>query len=262
MTTDLVPRWRVRPGRECRVCGWALLADMVRHRRKPDGHDRICRPCAAADARARRAADPDRYREADRARRAADPEQRRRNNRASYLRHRERRCKEVAEGTAARVRRNKARTPEQIEEDARRVRPTGEKVCRACRVSLPLAAFALARRNTDGRQRTCRECDAHGRLLRLAAPRWAEDDEYACVYCGAPFEHVDHVWPVADGGPDDPHNLVPACASCNLSKNARHVLEFVAERLGEEVVAEVLTWPVRVVDLGEELLAARRYSGA
>lgn len=42
-----------------------------------------------------------------------------------------------------------------------------------------------------------------------------------CVYCGAPAEHMDHVIPKAQGGSDDPTNLVPACASCNIKKGAR-----------------------------------------
>lgn len=45
--------------------------------------------------------------------------------------------------------------------------------------------------------------------------------EAACAYCGAsgvPM-HLDHVVPRSRGGPDDPTNLVTACAPCNLSKN-------------------------------------------
>jgi hypothetical protein len=42
---------------------------------------------------------------------------------------------------------------------------------------------------------------------------------------------------------------VPACQTCNSSKHDAHVLDFVARRLGEDVVAAVLSWPRRVVDL-------------
>jgi hypothetical protein len=48
-------------------------------------------------------------------------------------------------------------------------------------------------------------------------------DGFRCVYCGATPndgpQHVDHVIPVAEGGTDDPANLVTACASCNLGKS-------------------------------------------
>lgn len=48
-------------------------------------------------------------------------------------------------------------------------------------------------------------------------------DEFACRYCGrkAPTVelHVDHVKAVADGGTNDPDNLVAACADCNSGKS-------------------------------------------
>lgn len=49
-------------------------------------------------------------------------------------------------------------------------------------------------------------------------------DEFRCVYCGStPNEgvlHVDHVVAVANGGTDDPENLVTACEACNLGKSS------------------------------------------
>lgn len=41
-----------------------------------------------------------------------------------------------------------------------------------------------------------------------------------CIYCGAPAEHADHQMPLKRGGLHCKDNLVPACASCNLRKNA------------------------------------------
>jgi len=63
-----------------------------------------------------------------------------------------------------------------------------------------------------------------GRTSLPASVRLAifERDEWTCVYCGtdeAPF-HVDHVFPVSQGGTDDLENLVCACAPCNLGKGA------------------------------------------
>lgn len=50
-------------------------------------------------------------------------------------------------------------------------------------------------------------------------------DSYRCVYCGATGEtavlHVDHKVSVADGGTDEPENLVTACERCNLGKGAK-----------------------------------------
>lgn len=66
-------------------------------------------------------------------------------------------------------------------------------------------------------------------------------DGFACQYCGrTPPEvtlHVDHITPVAAGGPDDPLNLVTACADCNLGKAAvplGQVSRPLAEQIAEE----------------------------
>lgn len=52
----------------------------------------------------------------------------------------------------------------------------------------------------------------------------AYDNE--CVYCGAEAAHLDHVVPISKGGADAAHNLLPACANCNLSKGARSLAEW------------------------------------
>lgn len=44
---------------------------------------------------------------------------------------------------------------------------------------------------------------------------------HRCWMCGGPFEHVDHVKPLAVGGYHCLSNLRPACASCNAKKQAR-----------------------------------------
>lgn len=43
-----------------------------------------------------------------------------------------------------------------------------------------------------------------------------------CAYCGMkPWKHLDHAIPISRGGTNWPSNLRPACAKCNLSKNAQ-----------------------------------------
>ncbi|MDG4792681.1 HNH endonuclease signature motif containing protein [Micromonospora sp. WMMD1082] len=136
-----------------------------------------------------------------------------------------------------------ARTDEQISASQSRLRPDGLKRCRRCCQLVALSAFTSDRSRPDGLHGVCRVCDS-SRLLRIAAPRWSDEDLHACVYCGAPFEHVDHVWASSEGGPDHPQNLVPACADCNLSKNARPVEDFIPA----DLLALVAEWPVRVVE--------------
>lgn len=40
-----------------------------------------------------------------------------------------------------------------------------------------------------------------------------------CAYCRDEWQHIDHVKPIARGGPHCLANLRPACARCNLRKN-------------------------------------------
>lgn len=52
-------------------------------------------------------------------------------------------------------------------------------------------------------------------------------DGFQCAYCGSSppdvLLHVDHIVAVADGGTNDPANLITACANCNLGKGARAI---------------------------------------
>lgn len=49
-----------------------------------------------------------------------------------------------------------------------------------------------------------------------------------CAYCDAPAEHLDHVVPISKRGADAEHNLLPACATCNLSKGAKTLAQWAA----------------------------------
>lgn len=56
-----------------------------------------------------------------------------------------------------------------------------------------------------------------------------------CAYCAVSLGkgfHVDHIMPLKRGGPDERSNLQLTCVACNLSKNARHPVEF-AQSLGK-----------------------------
>lgn len=53
-----------------------------------------------------------------------------------------------------------------------------------------------------------------------------------CAYCRGPYEHVDHVVPLAAGGDNYPDNLVPACSACNLSKGERLPMQWTFDRFG------------------------------
>jgi hypothetical protein len=52
-------------------------------------------------------------------------------------------------------------------------------------------------------------------------------DGFRCQYCGAcppgVLLHVDHINPVANGGVNDPDNLVTSCETCNQGKGAKEL---------------------------------------
>ncbi|WP_353962735.1 HNH endonuclease [Kitasatospora purpeofusca] len=90
--------------------------------------------------------------------------------------------------------------------------------------------------------RGARDHSARRRARRALAPLpafseadlaayWEELGAYACVYCGAPFEHADHFKPRALGGVHELWNLVPACAPCNLSKADQDPIKWLASRM-------------------------------
>lgn len=53
-----------------------------------------------------------------------------------------------------------------------------------------------------------------------------------CVYCGAPWEHLDHVYPIAKGGTHGLSNLVPACALCNWRKGSKLPIQWLTSLPG------------------------------
>jgi 5-methylcytosine-specific restriction endonuclease McrA len=60
--------------------------------------------------------------------------------------------------------------------------------------------------------------------------RWADCEAWACVYCGAPWEQVEHFIPLARGGADEVWNLWPSCELCNREKSDRHPGEWLQSR--------------------------------
>ena len=64
-------------------------------------------------------------------------------------------------------------------------------------------------------------------LLRV---RRGDVSEAACYWCGVEGVemHVDHLMPVALGGPGAAYNLHNACVSCNRAKSAKHPLVWIA----------------------------------
>lgn len=68
---------------------------------------------------------------------------------------------------------------------------------------------------------------------------WEEHDLWGCIFCGGPVTsttlHVEHFYPLSQRvewrGPHAVWNLVPSCATCNLSKGDREPWAFLRTSL-------------------------------
>jgi 5-methylcytosine-specific restriction endonuclease McrA len=77
-------------------------------------------------------------------------------------------------------------------------------------------------RNRKARKRGC-----NGKCSAVQAQSRIEFYGGTCAYCtNAPYEHLDHVVPLARGGTGWPANLRPACAKCNMSKGSKLLSEW------------------------------------
>lgn len=65
-------------------------------------------------------------------------------------------------------------------------------------------------------------------------------DNFRCVYCGArPAEaelHIDHLFPVCEGGDSSESNLVAACLDCNIGKRGQLLTDLSDHSLMERAI--------------------------
>jgi 5-methylcytosine-specific restriction endonuclease McrA len=132
-------------------------------------------------------------------------------------------------------------------EQARAIR---KAVLRAWRNKNPEKARAAARRQRAAKpeerrawEKRWRKDNPHkvvakfarrkGRLLEAVGSHSSEQIaarvavyDSLCAYCGAPYESIDHVIPLARRGSNWPANLRPACRKCNSSKGDKLLSEW------------------------------------
>jgi len=190
-----IPAMNIPAHKTCTRCHKSKpLDEFYKDTRAKDGLRSECKDCARAYSRAWKVANPDRHRGHSRAWVAANSG-----------RHREN----------ARMWREANR--EQHRESAR----------------------AWQRANPDKKRK-----NKHRRRARKACgvpQRWQIHDiiPFACYWCGTNLRaygattHVDHVMPIALGGPADSSNEVMTCSACNQSKSSKHPLVWVAELVSD-----------------------------
>ena len=77
--------------------------------------------------------------------------------------------------------------------------------------------------------RRARELNAVGSHTQIDIDAQRDRQKDKCFYCGKRLNgkyHIDHVVPLSLGGSNGPENIVIACPECNLSKSAKHPMDF------------------------------------
>lgn len=175
------------------------LSVFSRDASRPDGLHPWCTPCRAAAAKAYRAAHRERLRERHREWVAANPETMRSARRRHAEAHGDRRKARARAAYAADPARGRSHTAKW------RNRPE----------------FAEYNREMSRRHRALKRAAAVAPFTRdQLAARMAYCGN-RCWICAGPFEQVDHVKPLAKGGPHMLANLRPICAPCNNRKRAK-----------------------------------------
>lgn len=145
-------------------------------------------------------------------------------------------CKECREGVNYGIHR-----PNRIGKapDGRDI-PEGRWFCSSCEQILPLNGRHFYERSGKF-EVYCKPCSAlrrnqsrrandglSGHEWRFVKANWLVEGVVRCAYCGDKTESPtrDHVQPIADNGETAPHNIVPACGSCNRSKHDTPVTEW------------------------------------
>ena len=170
-----------------------------------DGLRSACKECTSSASRAYHKANRERQRENARAWNAANPERQREYARAWYEANRERALETARAWNAANRERHREHT-------------------RAW------AAANLDKRSASQHRRRAKKACA-------VPQRWIVDhnhgDPHACWWCGQELvgvtTHTDHVMPIKLGGPAHPDNEVTTCQTCNLRKQDKHPLVWIAE---------------------------------
>lgn len=204
------------------------VEDFNRNRARPDGLAHYCRPCVAASKAEAYARRPEAHRQAARSYYSANREkcldaarEYRETNRESLRKmHRER--------SAERRRTEPEKVRAQYRDWCLANRDDLLAKQRARRVANPAQHRAWVAAWQAKNQPAVREWKRRYRIRKKAAPevpfttqQLAEKVAYwggKCWMCGAAYDAIDHVKPLAKGGWHCLSNLRPACSACNGGK--------------------------------------------
>lgn len=190
------------PEKRCTKCGETKnLEEFRKDSRRPDGRGSTCKHCSSALTKEYRNRNSDQVRAKDR-QRGRDFRERNPGYLAAY----------------------REKNLDVIRQQKRRYYVANAEIIRS-RVRMwyaenPERAYA-------------NQAKRRARLANAPHEPYSRTDVFAryvstCAYCDAPAEHIDHVVPISKGGADAAHNLLPACAPCNLAKSDKSLAEWAA----------------------------------
>lgn len=157
-------------------------------------------------------------------------EYKRQKSRESYARHKEKRVQEIRDYRKAHPEYRKRHLRPEVKAYMRAYQPVWNAAHPEKRLEYERRYIEKNRErvNAKVKRRSHRKRTAVGSYTetqwqaRLALWGWR------CYLCGAPWEHMDHVIPVALGGSNWPANLRPICASCNSRKGSKRLADLTA----------------------------------
>jgi len=197
--------------------------------------EKYCTDDCYKEARKRQSYSPEqRARHARNARNAyaRDPEKASAIAKKTRTKHREQRAEDLRKWHEAHPdyrreysRKYREKNPNRSKEHAQYYQVHKEEVGARVKAHIKANPDILQRKNS--RRRALR-LKASGDWTREQFKELCEQVDYHCAYCLNKFDKLtpDHIIPLARGGSNDISNIIPACGSCNYSKQAKTPLEY------------------------------------
>lgn len=216
--------------KKCSKCGEVkVVAEFYKDRGKGDGLHCYCKSCDRASSRDWQKNNPEKERVRLKRWKTENKDRVQEHGRVYYKKNQEKKrvyAKRYRDDNPEYVRKERMRQKRYREENSGYVRAEHKRWRKANPVKV---------RAKDQRRRTAKK----GLPATLSEKEWEATLIYfghRCVYCGQSWKHQDHFIPLSKGGGYTRENIVPACASCNLSKSDKAPEEYCAPQIYEEVV--------------------------
>ena len=186
-----------------------------------------CRPCTRAYSAASRARNPGAARASDAKWRAANPEKARALDVAKSARYRVANPEKVRQRYAS----YRARNPDKVRAYNAAYKAENVDTLRVARAAW--AAANTEKRRINEHNRRARKSEVGGKLSSGLADKLFKLQKGKCPCCNQPLGddfHMDHIQPLALGGPNTDGNMQLLRQRCNNQKHAKDPIDFMQSR--------------------------------